>query len=189
MGLVPEGPLEVEGSEEDLVYALDPDVTPPAHLVASGWVAAKACETRKGADTVRTRILRPKELRAHRAVVAEPAEDGGGELAGYHFALTRAVLSVNGKRKDIRSSGKTFPTISAYLDTLMAANGKDARGAEGQAGSLAYQLLALRVLARSNSKPLDLYHRSARALLGADEPEPEEVADAGASKSGDPAGG
>lgn len=179
MGLIPQGPLTVDGSEEEVVFALDPDVTPPEDLVGAGWIPAARCTLAKGADKVQTRILGSSELRTHRGIVAESPTRGGGELGGYHYALMTAVLSVNGKRKDIRSGGKTYATIGAYLDALMAANGD-----ETQSGSAAYQLLALRILARSNSKPLSDYYALARLWLGVEITEkPEEVADAGASKS------
>lgn len=183
MGLIPDGPLTVDTSEEEVVYALDPDVTPPPDLVGCGWIPAERCDVRKGADKLKCRILGSNELRVHRGIAGSLPERGGGELAGYHYALTTGVLEVNGKRKNIKSCGKTYPTISAYLDALMAANRKSGAGAAGAAGSVAYQLAALRVLARSNSKDMADYYATARIWLGVEGEEAEEVADAGASKS------
>lgn len=175
MGLVPQGPTKVDGSEEDLVYTEDPDVEVPAALEGCGWVLESECRAKKGADKVRTRILAPSEVRLHQGVVRD-----GGAWVGYAYALERAVLSVNGSKK---SSVK-----AAFLDSLMLANGADAEGPQGRVGATAYELLALRVLARTNSKPISLYHKTARAKLGVDEPhpepQPEGVAGDGETKSG-----
>lgn len=169
MGLL-QGHAKVSLSEKDLAYSEDPDVKVPDDLVGCGWVETDRCQISKGADVVRIRILTPSEER-ERVDIAQTAPE-----KALHYALSAAVLAHNGDKKKSANA--------AWLDALYLSNG--GTSGNNRPGSTAWRLLAYRILTETNGKPLADYHAMCRALLGYEQP--EEVADDGATKSGDVAG-
>lgn len=148
-----EGDVTIIESEEDVVYSEDPGVSVPDKLKGCGWVSASEATVmpgKKGGDVVTERALGPAERSKYRNIAQSE-----GQASAFHFVALTAVIKV-GK---IRKPSEVRKWVNAVA----------------QRAPMALDLLALRVLARTNgSDPTELYP-FCRSKLGYEtEPTPVE---------------
>lgn len=138
----------------DVVWHGDKDVKVPDHLKGAGWIDASLCECSSGADVVTIRAMDDDAKTAYDDRAGRPG-------TAMRYALSAGIRAVNGKTKGVAEWRKALvlenPTAASWLEW--------------------------RILAETAGRDPKLYYAYARVGHGYD-PEPEEVADAGASKSG-----